>query len=195
MAVGGFRLIARSSWCSCGRQLGEVRPGLFQFFIHEGIENAAVQATSNRSCRYRVADEFSGCGELAEIAGCDRAKASERFAQGSRFVWATNGGGEVLCSGWLAKTPERFFFSELGVTLCNCRFTMLYDFVTPELFRRKGNYVKLLDTIVTSEAAWPYVISAEVANIGSIRGIVRAGFKPISLLSVFRLCSPSTSRP
>lgn len=108
----------------------------------------------------------------------------ERLNCGDAFVCLVNDTNEIVSFGW-STTRLNMPVSELGLVF-NCPgATTLYDFYTPERFRRHGFYTCLLGNLVKKGSeCWIY---AHKGNIPSCRAIQRAGF--IRQSSIKLLCS------
>ncbi|MCX7121859.1 MAG: GNAT family N-acetyltransferase [Gammaproteobacteria bacterium] len=82
----------------------------------------------------------------------------------------------ILSYGWATQTPE-FFVSEINRVICNKQKTMLFDFNTPIVLRKKGYYTSILKEICNHFKETSLAIFSEKNNIASNKAILNVGFK------------------
>ena len=97
----------------------------------------------------------------------------DRFTIGDTFVCLVNDENELLSFGWSTNRCQ-MPVSELGLQLNSGGASTLYDFHTPDRFRRRGYYTCLLKHLVRENpGCWIY---AHKDNLPSCRAIERSGF-------------------
>ena len=96
-----------------------------------------------------------------------------RFKKGDLFYCLLEN-NQIYCSGW--STSQELYVSEINKTIKISDGTILYDYYTPERFRRQGKYQELLESIImdVNEDIFIYTLSN---NIPSNIAIQRVGFK------------------
>jgi hypothetical protein len=82
---------------------------------------------------------------------------------------------KIVCHGWLSANDDPFVVGETG-ELIPAGTTVLYDFFTPEQYRKRGHYTRLLKAITAVRSNEKLCIFALMNNEASIAGIQRAGF-------------------
>ena len=98
-----------------------------------------------------------------------------RFRKGDLFYCLLED-NHLYCSGW--STSKDMYVSEIDKTLKADGKVILYDYHTPEEFRRKGKYQELLESII-SYLNSDVFIYALTNNIASNRAIQKVGFQKI----------------
>lgn len=95
----------------------------------------------------------------------------------------------IIASGWKRPNINSFYAWEIHRDICFDRpVSMLYDFSVDKNHRGKGLYSSMLRAIIArAEFDERLVIFALSDNIGSIKGINRAGFKKWFVISHFFL--------
>ena len=98
-----------------------------------------------------------------------------RFRKGDLFYCLLEG-NHLYCSGW--STSKDMYVSEIDKIFKVDGKVILYDYNTPEQFRRKGKYQELLESII-SYLNSDVFIYALTNNIASNRAIQKVGFQKI----------------
>ncbi len=98
----------------------------------------------------------------------------DRIRSGQRFVCVMQD-DEIVCYGWVSMKNEPFVVGETGESI-PAGTSVLYDFVTPERHRNRGNYTRLLQAIAAARQNESLCIFALVNNRASLAGIQRAGY-------------------
>jgi hypothetical protein len=96
-----------------------------------------------------------------------------RFSNGDSFYFLLEN-NNLYCSGW--STSKDMYVSEVDKILKVSGRVILYDYHTPERFRRQGKYQELLESIINYLNS-DLFIYALTKNIGSNRAIQNVGFK------------------
>jgi hypothetical protein len=116
----------------------------------------------------------------AAFSGVDAGEVRQRERQGHHPYLALLDGAPAAY-GWSAVGAAAI--GELGATLALApgeRY--LYDFLTLPPLRGRGIYPRLLQAILTEEAAVErFWIGHDIPNLASARGIVKAGFQQVVL--------------
>ena len=103
---------------------------------------------------------------------------SYRFSRGHLFFCFANE-NDVIAYGWLA-SKDLFWISEIDmvVDLDKSSASFLFDFYTNPVYRGKGWYGKLLQSIMNffDFRIEKYIIYVKKENTASINGILKAGF-------------------
>jgi CelD/BcsL family acetyltransferase involved in cellulose biosynthesis len=124
------------------------------------------------------ADRFTTIAERDELLQ----KAFPRIKSGDR-CYAMLNEGKVVAYGW-ATTKSPMPVTEVGVKLDLSEGDIcLYDFVVYPTSRRKGVYGKLLAQLRAHHSNSRVLIYTLSDNVGSIRGIHRAGFQKVYSLT------------
>jgi hypothetical protein len=123
--------------------------------------------------------------EVLELGGIEALSTyAERFVMGDRFVCLRSPAKLVLCYGWYTNRAM-MPVSEIGFYFRTQYATVLFDFHTPEPFRRKGYYTHLLRWIMRQPSVTCGWIYALAENTASRRAIRKAGFRRRSILWLF----------
>lgn len=96
-----------------------------------------------------------------------------RFIKGDYFYCLLNN-DNLYCSGW--STSKDMYVSEVNKILEVNGRVILYDYYTPNKYRRKGKYQELLDSII-SNLNTDVFIYALSNNLASNRAIKKVGFR------------------
>lgn len=100
-----------------------------------------------------------------------------RFKKNIHFlVLASNDKKKILCSGWLYKGTS-WKVTEVNKIVNLKNSILLFDFLTPEKFRNKGYYKKILELIIYKNLGKKLAIYSLSNNINSLKAIKKAGFK------------------
>jgi GNAT superfamily N-acetyltransferase len=118
---------------------------------------------------------------LIELTGIDEGGIRERLAHNHR-PWLARLGIEPVGYGWIA--ADQTAIPHLGLTLAyrpGDRY--LWDFATLPPWRGRGIYPRLLQAMVRhDQEADRFWIGHDHANLASMRGIARAGFRTSGML-------------
>ena len=100
-----------------------------------------------------------------------------RFKKNIHFlVLASNDKKKILCSGWLYKGTS-WEVTEVNKKVNLKNSILLFDFLTPNKFRNKGYYKKILELIINKNLGKKLAIYSLSNNIKSLKAIKKAGFK------------------
>jgi hypothetical protein len=147
---------------------GESPAGLIRIGANSTGEDAA-----------QAVDAMRAAGEQPALVG-------ERFAHGDEFIgWRI--GRETLCFGWV--TPGERRVGPLRL-IARASTVYLYNFHTVGTARHRGLYSSLLLRIrymLGMQGIRDFVIDADERNLPSLRGMSRAGFRPVASVSFFTL--------
>lgn len=114
---------------------------------------------------------------VATVMGTDAETVRERMRRDHR-PWLARIGDEPVGWGWVAASEAAI--DELGIAITlppGERY--LWDFVTQPSWRGRGVYSALLHAILAQEGAARSWIGHDVGNVGSARGIEKAGFRQV----------------
>jgi hypothetical protein len=120
---------------------------------------------------------------VADLMQTPPAALQTRMQQGNQ-PWLARIAGEPVGWGWVAS-------AHVAIGEINLSFNLppgnryLWDFVTLPPWRGRGIYSRMLQAILSREAAERFWVGHDQFNVASARGIVKAGF--ISVGTVYRL--------
>ena len=122
---------------------------------------------------YKVFVDFCRCHNLPL-----KRDQYHRFKDGYFFV-TLHDDSHVLSYGW-GIHKDQFYLSEINQSVLIDGFLMLCDFHTPPQYQRKGYFTLLLNGLMARLPEEKIAIFANVKNQASNKGIVKAGFSPMS---------------
>jgi hypothetical protein len=98
-----------------------------------------------------------------------------RFRKGDLFYCLLED-NHLYCSGW--STSKDMYVSEIDKIFKVDGKVILYDYNTPEQFRRKGKYQELLESIISylNSDVFIYALTNNIASNGAIQ---KVGFQKI----------------
>jgi RimJ/RimL family protein N-acetyltransferase len=141
------------------------------YYIHFG-----GKSYTNNNHLFQIISEYD---EFADFMRCYSINITEfdqeRFGMGDKFACLFDS-EKILSYGWICN-KDRFYISEIEVTVSNIGTVMLYDFFTPEQLRNRGFYTELLKKIINHYSSEKLAIFALKSNKPSIKAIEKAGFK------------------
>ena len=145
------------------------------------MKSSGQHGNQNTIRIFKEVNDFKAVEKLLRGSGIEvPEKYKERIAEGDKFVCTLDAHQKVFSYGWSTRRSV-MPLSEVGLLFRNDNSTVLYDFYTPAIHRRQGQYTSLLQYIGTTHSDQQYWIYAHKNNPASWRAIERAGFQRQSL--------------
>lgn len=143
--------------------------------VEEEIERRRLSyRTLNTASEIRVVARALSLGSSYE----------ERIESGDTFVYLADGEGRIVSFGWATKR-EKFWVSEIGISLKSRGRVVLFDFFTPAEHQMRGYHRILLQTIFSClSVGQRAVIFALKGNVAPWKVYRRIGLKRLSVLGM-----------
>ncbi|HEX8847937.1 MAG TPA: hypothetical protein VF761_00220 [Gemmatimonadaceae bacterium] len=156
-----------------------------------GYERVLVYGVPSGAPRPPADDSGASCVELATPAEALAADApwdaetlAARMGEGAR-LFAVRDDGAHTSFGWVTTAPS-IWVGEVRRTLAVPRpLSWIWDCVTPDAFRGRGYYPRLLHQLREEFGDGSVIIYCRAQNAPSRRGITKAGF--VEVASVMRI--------